>query len=317
MRIGRRAGTLLAASVCLFMIAACGGGESRADGGQLRVASNSNATALPFWIAQDQGLFEKHGLDVDYTKIENVATLPQALGTTFDIVLSTPTLAIASTAQGIPMSEVSGSSVDVPDNPSGFLMVPEGSGVSDVGQLAGARIGVLNETGTLHIATRNWLQQSGVDLDSLEIVQVDGPAQADQLRSGRIDAVETVIPFNEQIEEAGGISLGSPFQSLAEEITPIYWAARTDWAEQNRPVIERFRAALDEAQQFIVDNDAAARSVLQDELGYPDDVIANLELPTFDTAVRPQDVEPWLEAMRSTTGFAGDVDVDRLVVGAP
>lgn len=311
----RRLGAAIAIAAALLVSACGGGGGSPAggDAGTLRVASNSNATALPFWVAQDQGIFEKHGLDVEYKKIENVATLPQALGNSFDIVLSTPTLAISSTAQGIPMVEVAGSSVDSDANPASFLMVRKDSGITNVNQLGGKTLGVLNETGTLHIATLYWLKKAGVDPKTVKVVQVDGPSQADQLRSGRIDAVETVTPFSGQIESIGGVNLGTPYRSMANEITPIYWASRKDWAAANDDKIKRFRAALDEAQQYIAANDGQARKVLQEQLGYSDAVVSSLKLPTFDTAVRGQDVALWLDAMRTATGFSGNVDPAGLV----
>jgi len=292
-----------------------GGGSGGGDGDTLtlRIASNSNATVLPFWVAQSEGFFEDEGLDVEYTKIENVATLPPALGSSFDIVLSTPTLAISSTAQGIPVTEVSGSSVDSDANAASFLMVGEDSGITDVSQLGGKTIGVLNETGTLHIATLYWLKQEGVDLDSLNVVQVDGPAQADQLRQGRVDAVETVTPFSGQIESVGGVSLGTPYRALADEISPIYWAARTDWAKGHDEEITRFKAALEAAQDFIAEDEAAARDVLQEQTGYTDEVVADLAFPTFNTEVRQQDVELWLKAMQEVNGFSGDVDPAELV----
>ena len=292
-----------------------GGGSGGGDGDTLtlRIASNSNATVLPFWVAQSEGFFEDEGLEVEYTKIENVATLPPALGSSFDIVLSTPTLAISSTAQGIPVTEVSGSSVDSDANAASFLMVGEDSGITDVSQLDGKTIGVLNETGTLHIATLYWLKQEGVDLDSLNVVQVDGPAQADQLRQGRVDAVETVTPFSGQIESVGGVSLGTPYRALADEISPIYWAARTDWAKGHDEEITRFKAALEAAQDFIAEDEAAARDVLQEQTGYTDEVVADLAFPTFNTEVRQQDVELWLKAMQEVNGFSGDVDPAELV----
>jgi ABC-type nitrate/sulfonate/bicarbonate transport system substrate-binding protein len=306
----------LAATVSLGLTA-CGDSNDAAQSGNgtttIRVASNSNSTALPFWVAQHQNFFKDQGLNVTYTKIENIATLPPALGSSFDIVLSTPTLAISSTAQGIPVVEVTGSSVESEANPGSFVMAGPGSGITDVKQLGGKTIGVLNETGTLHVATMYWLQKEGVDLHSLKIVQVDGPSQADQLKSGRINAVETVAPFSGQIQAVGGTVLGWPYRALSDEITPIYWASRKDWADKNNGTIKKFTAALNKAGDFISAKDADARKILQEETGFPPAVVAKLKLQTYDTAVRPQDVELWLKAMKAATGFKGDVNPAELV----
>jgi NitT/TauT family transport system substrate-binding protein len=322
MRIGKTLKSTVVATLAGLGLAACSGsspvatttGQGTSDVITLRVASNSNATVLPFWVAQAKGMFPKHKLDVKYTKIENVATLPPALGKSFDIVLSTPTLVISSNSQGIPIQWVAGSSVDSKASPASFLMVKKDSGITDVTQLRGKTIGVLNETGTLHTATMYWLKKSGVEPSSVKVVQVDGPAQADQLRSGRVQAVETVTPFSGQVQKlGGGVSLGTPYRAMADTIAPIMWAARTSWAQKNGEAITRFVAALDEGKQSIGSDDAGARAVLKKQTGYPDSVVAALTFPQFDTSTRPQDVELWLQAMRAATGFKGNVDVSTLV----
>jgi len=311
--------TVLAA-LAVLATAGCGGNNNGADTSnatgdqttELRIAGNANASALPLWVAIDKGILTKHGLSGKFTKIENVATLPPALGKSFDIVFTTPTLAIASTSQGIPVTEIAGSSIDNKANPSSYLMVMKDSGITSITGMKGKKIGVLNETGTLHVATRYWLQKEGVPLDSVSVLQIDGPAQADQLKAGRVDAVETVKPFSAQIEAVGGVSIGTPYFALADAISPIYWAANREWAEKNPTVVKSYQDALTEAIQYIKDNDTESRAVLQKYSGFPAAIVASFELPTYDAAVRPEDVDKWLTAMREATGFKGEVDVSKL-----
>ena len=321
MRTGSWRWVTAVAALAVLTTAGCAGGSSSGaeksgePGKQvttLRIASNANASALPMWVAIEKGMLKEHGLAAQFTKIENVATLPPALGKSFEIVFTTPTLALASTSQGIPVTEVAGSSIDNVDNPSSFLMVMKDSGITDVKGLQGKKIGVLNETGTLHTATRYWLQKEGVPLDSVSVVQIDGPAQADQLEAGRVDAVETVKPFSVAIKAVGGVSLGTPYFALADSISPIYWAAGRDWAEKNPEVVKSLQEALTEAIAFIKDNDAEAREVLQKYSGFPAEVVAKFELPTYDAKVRPEDVDLWLKAMRDANGFKGQVDTSKL-----
>lgn len=314
MRFTRTLAGAAAALACLT-VSACGAGEGGSaagggDAGTLRVAANSNATMLPFWAAEDQGFFADHGLgDVKLSTIENIATLLPALGKSFDIVLSTPTLLIASNEQGIPVSWVSGSSVDSDQQKSGALMVMKDSGIDDVSQLDGKTIGVLNESGTLHVASAYWMKEQGVDLGSLNVVQVDGPSQADQLKSGRIDAVESVTPFTGQLSAAGAKSLGVPYRALGDVIAPIMFASQTQWAEDNKSTIEGFRAALDDGAAWIAAHESEARALLQDRTGYPDAVVQAIQFPQFDTTVRTDDLETWYNAMHSNTGFSTDKDV--------
>lgn len=315
MQLNRLLTTLLAAFALL--LAACGsdGGSKSGSGGgsdTIRVASNSNASALTVWVALDKGIFKKHGLDVKYTKVENVGTLPPALGKSFDVVFVTPVQAIAAAAQGIPITEVAGSSLDTTSDPNSYLMVKKGSPIKELSDLKGKTIGVLTEVGTLHYGTLNMLKQAGVEPGDIKIKQVDGPSQLDQLNAGRVDAVETLAPFSQQLEQAGAQSLGTPFASLGDEISVIWWAASNKWADQHDDKVQAFQDSLEEAAQYIQDNDAEARTVLQKYSGFPAEVVKNFPLPKYDPSVRPDDIGVWLKTMQDVAGFKDKVDVGKL-----
>jgi NitT/TauT family transport system substrate-binding protein len=309
---------LAAAAALLMVVSACGAGAGASGGDSdprtLRIAHNSNAAALPVQVAMAEGIFSKHNLKVEFTKVENIGNLPGTLGRSFDIALSVPTTVIAAAQQGIPVTQVAGATIDVQDNPTGFLIGSKKSGVTTVKQLAGKTLGVLTETGTTHTATKAWLKKEGVDPASVKIVQVDGPAQADQLEAGRIDAVETVSPFATNVlRDPDAVNIGDPYLHLSDELSAILWISRQDFAQQNAAVLKDFRAALDDAQKFITSNDDKARAVLKDYTGLPDAAIKSAKLPTYTTEIRPQDMKTWLQAMKDADGFSGDVDLDALV----
>jgi NitT/TauT family transport system substrate-binding protein len=303
-------------ATALAMTAACGssggGGGGGGEDGKIRLASNSNASSLTAWVALDQGIFEKNGLDVDYTKVENVGTLPPALGKSFDVVFVTPVQAIAAASQGIPVTELAGSSTDTAENANSYLMVKKGSPIKELSDMKGKTIGVLTEVGTLHYATLNMLQQAGVEPGDVEIKQVDGPSQKDQLAAGRVDAVETLAPFSQQLEQSGATSLGSPFKSLGDEISVIWWATTNSWANENPEDAKAFQDSLAEAEQWIADNDAEARKILQKYSGFPAEVVKNFPLPDYDASVRPQDIDVWLKVMQDVADFKGKVDTEKL-----
>jgi NitT/TauT family transport system substrate-binding protein len=306
----------LAVAALLVLSSACGAEPDAASGGELRtlrIASNSNAAALPVQVAMAKGSFAKHQLKIEFTKVENITNLPGTLGRSFDIVLSSSTTVIAAAGQGIPITQVAGATIDVEDNPTGYVIGSRSTGVTDIKRLAGKTIGVLTETGTAHLATKAWLKKEGVDLASVKAVQVDGPAQADQLSAGRVDAVETVEPFATNVlRNPNAVNLGDPYLKLAPELSTITWIARQDFAKQNTSVLDDFRTALGEAQDFIAANEGEARQVLEQFTGLPDAVIKSTKLPTYTTEIRPQDLRIWLRTMQDVAGFTGDVDLDAL-----
>ena len=224
----------------------------------------------------------------------------------------TPVQAIAAAAQRIPVTEIAGSSLDTKENANSYLMVPKGSPIKDLQDMEGKSIGVLTEVGTLHYATLSMLKEAGVDPKSVSIKQVDGPSQLDQLQAGRIDAVETLAPFSQQLEQAGATSLGSPFASLGDEISVIWWAADNEWADANPDKVKAFQESLEEAEKFIAENDAEAREILQKYSGFPAEVVKNFPLPDYDASVRTEDIDTWLKVMQDVADFKGQVDAEKL-----
>ena len=304
--------TLVTASL---LLAGCGSSGDGGDGDQatIRIAGNSNAAALPVWVGAEHGFFEKCGLDAKYTLIENISTLPAALGKSFDIALSVPPLLVTAADQGIPIQEVAGATLNTRENPQTFLVAPKGSDIKSVEDLEGKTLGVQTITGSTHLGTKMWLKKAGVPYDSVKIVQVDGPAQADQLKAGRIDAVETLAPFSTSILKLGD-SIIDPQSSIAPEVSGIFWTASPKWVKDNKDALECFRSGLDDAREFIEGNEEEAKAVLQKQTGLPDDIVADTVLPTYTSDVRPDDLGKWLNAMKEVGGFTGDVDVASLVV---
>lgn len=301
-------------------LAACGGSDDSAgdsgSGGliKVRIAHNSNAAVLPARIAGEKGFFKEHGLDVDFTVVENIGTLPPAVGKSFDIVQVPPTSLISATSQNIHMVGVAAATLDVKDNPTSGIIALKSSGIKSYADLKGKTLGVLTETGTLHTATLFALDKAGVPLDSIKIVQVDGPAQADQLKSGRIDAVETLAPFRATLlSEGNTVELGDPYLEMAPELSAMMWGTSSDWAKKHPEAIGEFREALQEGIDYIGAHEDEARAVLKDFTGLPEDVVQKTILPTYVSDPRAQDLKVWLDAMTSVGGFKGDVSLDDLL----
>lgn len=320
MRSNKRVLVTAVAAVGLLVgtLTACGGDAASDDGsGQttIRVAHNSNAGVLSARVADSQGFFEKHNVKVEFTQVENIETLPPTLRKSFDIVLSTPTLLLSGASQGLDLVEAAGTSVEVESNPTAALIGSGKTGVKEAADLKGKTVGVLNETGTLHIATKYWLDKSGVSPTSIKVAQVDPPAGQDQLKAGRIDAVETVTPFIDAIlADEDSELLAHPHLEMASEIGLILWATSGAWAKENPEALKGFRSGLADAVKWIEDpkNDGEARAALMDYTGLPKNVVDSLKLPVYSADPRPQDHEIWLDAMQKFAGFKGKVDLNDL-----
>lgn len=281
----------------------------------VRVAHNGNAANLALRVAAEQGFLEEHGINAEFEIIDNIGTIPPVLGRDFDIGMVAPTALLAASAQGLDLVWVAGLTIATEEEPVGELIAAPGSGVDSIEDVEGKTLGVLTEQGTLHIATRAWFADVGVDRSTVNVVQVDGPSHREQLEAGRVDVIETVDPFRENVHTIeGAVSIGFPFLELAPEgIRPLAYVATSTWAEENPDVVEGLRSAIDDAIAWMADNEDAARTILQDYSGLPEQVVQTAPLPTYVSDPSVEDLETWNRVMTELGILDAELDVPSLV----
>ena len=289
-----------------------GGGAAEAT--KLRIAYVPATTGLLLHVAEKQGFFEKNGLDVTLTPSANISDIPPALGRQFDISLGTATDLIRATKGGLDIVQISGNTNSTEENPFVKLIVPKDSPINDVGDLAGKRVASPTLTGVIHVATQYSAKQKGVDPKSIKGVQVPPPNIADQLKAGMADAVEALEPSASQLIAAGNRSLGDPFASIRLPLATNFWIANGEWARDNSEAIDAFGSSLEQAIDFVKQNEPEARATLQEYTDLPAPVAARVPLPTFNLEIRTGDLEKWIEVLRDLGEDVGDVKASQLVV---
>lgn len=315
-------------SISSIVLAACGSASSTSSSSKststtgsssaattvVNVAFDPNATALPAWVAQDKGIFAKNHLDVKFTKIQNLSTLPGALGNTFNIVLSTPTELLSAAKSGLPVVEVSGSSIGTPTNPTGEVMVSPTSGIHSLADLEGKSIGTLTLNGTLTYALEYDLLIHKLNPKGIKLVTMAAPTMADNLKAGNVPAVITVPPFITALKKAGNIPLLNPYDAVGSKLASIFWIGSSSWAKQHPQAIKEWVTSLDQAQTYIAQNDTAARAVLVKYTGLPEAVIKNFTLPIYNTSLRPNDLARWATVMQKLGIIANPPSISSLMV---
>lgn len=281
-RRGRRPRALVAAVAALGLVgAACGGGsdspqsqgttETTAAGPTaLRVSYVPATTVLPLHIAKAQGFFAQNNLDVTLTEAANISDIPATLGRQFDLALGTATDLIRAGAAGVDVVQVAGNTNSTKANPFVKLIVKPDSEITDVSQLRGKTVGTPTLSGVMHAAVKYEAKQKGVDPSSIGGVEAPTPNLPDQLRAGRIDAVEALEPIASQLIRAGNVAISQPFDAIGDPLATNFWMAQGSWANKNRDTVARFVDSLKQAEAFIAQNPTEARRVLQEYTKLPD-----------------------------------------------
>jgi len=305
--------------------AACGdgGGSSESQGTTETTAAGPTAlrgsyvpatTVLPLHIAKAQGIFQKNNLDVTLTEAANISDIPATLGRQFDLALGTATDLIRAGAAGVDVVQAAGNTNSTKANPFVKVIVKPDSGITDVRQLEGKTVGTPTLSGVIHAAVKYEAKQKGADPSKIGGVEAPTPNLPDQLRAGRIDAVEALEPIASQLIRAGNVAISTPFDAIGDPLATNFWMAQGSWANKNRDAIARFVSSLKEAEAFIGQNPAEARRILQEYTKLPEAVASTVPLPTYNFDIRAGDLDTWVKVLREIGEFNGQVDTRKLIL---
>jgi NitT/TauT family transport system substrate-binding protein len=190
-------GAALAGLALVLSVGACSaGGEGGADGGAIEVSfgyiPDFNGTSL-LAIAEDQGLWEKHGIDATTSSFTNGPLQIQALGT--------GDLDFGYIGPGAFWLPASGQAKIVALNTLGRAdRVVAQPGIESVEDLAGRTVAVPEGTSGDMILTLA-LEEAGMTKDDVELVPMEPPAIVAALSSGQVDAAGLWYPSLATVKE--------------------------------------------------------------------------------------------------------------------
>lgn len=283
MRRRAPASALLAALLAALVVAGCGGGDDTAGNGGGSSGTSSGATpirmAFSTWngyigivIGVKEGLFEKAGVKVDYTIVEDPVQRFNALKSgSLDAIATTPDTFSRTYANGIETVQVLG--LDASEGGDGI--VAENS-VQSVADLKGQKVGV--SAGS----TSQWflayvLDQNGLSLDDVEQVDMTSGDAGSAFAAGRIPAAVTWEPWLSKTEKNPDGHVVVSSEKYPTIITDQV-AFAPDFVKQHPDSVRRFIKGYQAAVDFLHSNEDEALNDLTDYLGQsPDEIKATME----------------------------------------
>jgi len=280
----------------------------------LRVAYTGVITWLPAMIAKEEGIFDKNGLDVTMTRFTQIANLPGTLGKQFDLAPTTAPDMLNAVASGINLAAVVGNTYESTDKKSYEVLVQDRSPIKSPKDLAGKRIAGPGVGSVMHVALIDWVKKAGGDPSSIVGVEVPFPNMADQLKAGRVDAVEQLQPFVGAMRAAGFRSIGDPLLKISDPVLFTFWIADAGWARGHKDVLKKFRASLESGLAVIASDPARARAVLTKYTGLPAQVVARIPFPGYDFKIMSGQLEVWQKLMVEQGQPVGKLDMKHVVI---
>lgn len=220
-----------------------------------------SGAALPFFIAVEEKLFQKHGLDVSPVFMGGSPLINSAI-----LAGEFP---IGYTAGGaIISSRLAGSDLIAIASPLSVLTIdawakPE---IKSVNDLRGKRIGVTRIGASTHFAGLSMLDSAGIKPNEVVFIQNGGVGESlAALMGGRVDASMIGYPFGLRAKAAGFPLLFRPMDSEYGLFPTAAIAARELWLKdsRNRRIAADFLRALNEGLQLTRESPNAVKRALR------------------------------------------------------
>jgi NitT/TauT family transport system substrate-binding protein len=260
---------------------------------------NATSAYSASYIAKEEGYFEKHGLDFDFSLTTNTTMTPAALmSETVQLGGITPPMILQANEQGLDLVVVAGGTATPdPAGTSGMLARTD-SGIKTAQDMVGRKVGVPGLGGTFDILAKKWAESKGVDFRKVNWVEVPFTRMGDTMKAGLVDVVSATLPFYARIVDGRiGYDVGDLFSGVPDGSLLAFYGASREWVRKNPEAVKGLRAALDDAVTFIADPSHA--TVVQTILAKYTKLPVGAEPPPVPTTlavhVKPNALAFWIE----------------------
>jgi NitT/TauT family transport system substrate-binding protein len=261
----------------------------------LKIAVLPIIDALPMYVAQQEGLFSKHGVNVELVPVasaperDQLVAAQQADGmineTISDMLFNKESVQVQAVRYALRPSEGYGHF---------FILASRQSGITSPEQLKGVEIGVSQGT-VIEYVTERLLQAEGLTSD--EIVTIPVPKLPDRmalLASGELKAGTLPDPLGGLAVQSGAVIV------LDDSEHPEYgfsiYSFRKDVIDAQTEAVMNFLLAIDEAIALINADPTQYNAILSEAKIVPAPLLEAYKVPPFPAAGVPTEAE-WNDAL--------------------
>ncbi|MBQ1041060.1 MULTISPECIES: ABC transporter substrate-binding protein [unclassified Micromonospora] len=318
----RRIAGALTAVLLTTSLAACGEGDepaaASADGlTTVRLASAPLGHLAPIYLAQERGIFARHGLKVEVdTEASDLTSVPAVLAGKVDFATGDLTTLIVARSKGLDVKAVvpASASTGKAGADYGALVVKGDSGITSAKQLEGRTVSVNILTNIAAAAAREAVRADGGDPAKVKLVEIPFPQAPAAVGTGRVDGAWVVEPFLSAAKAQGAVPVGWGFTDLAPDLTVSAWYAAGSYASKNAKTVTAFRDAVREAYAYARDHEDEVRAKIPTFTEIKPEVAAKITLTGLRDEVSRQAAEKLAGYAQRDGLITTTPDLDELIL---
>jgi NitT/TauT family transport system substrate-binding protein len=278
-------------SLTLFL-SACG---SPAEPAPLKIAVLPIIDTLPMYVAQQEGLFAKHGVNVEFVPVASAPERDQILAAGQADGTVNETLAVMLFNKESPQMQVVRYALRPTEGHGHFFIIASGqSGITNVNGLKGVEIGVSQGT-VIEYVTERILQAEGFGADEIRTIAVPKiPDRMALLASGELKAGVMPDPLASLVVAQGGVIVADDSKYPEYGFSVISF--RKAVIDGNPKAVEGFLAAIEEATALVNANPAKYKNLLSEQNLVPAPLLDAYLPPVYPLAGVPTEAE-WQDGL--------------------
>jgi NitT/TauT family transport system substrate-binding protein len=287
-----------------ILLSAC---ASPAEPATLKIAVLPIIDTLPMYVAQQEGLFAKHGVNVEFIPVASSPERDQILAAGQADGTINETLAVMVFNKATTQMQVVRYALRPTEGHGHFFIIASGqSGITDVNGLKGVEIGVSQGT-VIEYVTERILQAEGFTADDIKTIAVPKmPDRMALLASGELQAGVMPDPLASLVVGQGGVIVADDSKYPEYGFSVISF--RKAVIDENPDTVKGFLAAIEEATTLVNTEPAKYKNLLSEQNLVPAPLLEKYQAPVFPTASVPSESE-WQDAL-NWLKEKGMLDVD-------
>jgi NitT/TauT family transport system substrate-binding protein len=244
---------------------------------------------LPAFVARDQGIFAKHGLDITLQIVPTPSVVPPMLVSDgVQIAYATAPNLLLADEGGLDLVAIAGGARLVKSNAKISFVTRTGITVEKAEDLKGRRVGVPGFNSIIDMFLRKWLMMHNVPVAQVNLVETPLLTMGDLLKSGQVDVTTPIEPIRGRIIASGAATRSLDFFSeVNPDVIGSLWMSTRDWATKHKTEVAAFRVSILDGIAYINAHPDEARAIEQKDIGFVDPTA----MATFATTLDAKDFD--------------------------
>ncbi len=263
--------------------------------GTLQIAVLPIIDTLPMYVAQKEGLFTKHGVNVEFIPVASAPERDQLIAAgQADGMVNETISAMLFNKEQVQVQVVRYALRPTIESGHFFILASAQSGITEVAGLKGVEIAVSQGT-VIEYVTERLLQAEGFSADEIKTIAVPKiPDRMALLASGEVKAAVLPDPLGALAVQQGAVI------ALDDSQHPEYGSSvisfRKEVIDANPDAVRAFLAAIEDAIAALNNDPAKFTNVLSENKLVPPPLLESYKIPLFPAAGIPSQGE-WNDAM--------------------